>query len=1109
MKACISLKRAVSLLLTLCLVLAAVPISVPAVQECVCTEKCSFSAPNGACAHCSCASREDFQCMGSGILPRSAPEIGTVSYSGPQLLDSTVPGSVSLSRQNTSVPGVLQLMADRLIAGSHDYTWKFTPDDIAYESVVGTITLSAAHDWDPGSCTQAPFCKGCGETDGSAPGHNLHYSVSGFVITESCSTQGFEHSGRLTLELPAGASVEYTGAPVEPLRLTYSESWTGPRDLTIAYSNNVQIGTGEGSVTVGGVTLRRSFEITPVSMDVTAADKTVTYNASQHSISVTVPQGADLKYGTKSGVYDLTSAPSYKDAGVYTVYYRVTKENYKTVEGSVRLTIAPLPLTIAAENARKTYGEKDPETFGWKITAGKVLEGEQITGITVTRVSGEDVGNYAITPTDGGKNKNYAITFVPGIFDIAHREITVTWQNLVLDYNGTEQAPKAIAGNTAFGDQLELTVSGGRKDATKGQKVTATVTGITGPKGDNYRLPDQVSAQYEIKKAHLVLPEFRHTNETLDGKHDGIIRDVTPDMEYRREEDEEYTPITDTELKDLAPGKYLIRYAESDNCFVSREEEVIIGPGEKLKIILPKEQPGYTLTVDKGEVSYGGSAVLTLQLAEGCQRTEDFALKINGRAVDLPEDGKYELKDIKEDQTVTVEGISDGELPEVKIKIGNRIWDSFQTGIRFNIYYNSAQTVTVTAEDAGSGIDEVHYHLAVRELTEDQLEKVYDWKKYTGAFTIRPDNKYVIYVRAKDKAGNVTYISSEGLIFDELPPSIDGVRNRSIYYTTQQAEASDNFRLNTFKLNGSTFEGEISGNPEVETKYTLNAADVAGNTTTITITMMPISSLGEGLPSKEEMTLEDLETINGVLEKVHTILEKECKHATDGEKKALKDLEQHCADLLKALEPVAAAAEVLDALPDALTVQPDERRYIDVLDEAQEVWDALTEREQQMLGNRMDRLTALRKAMTSYKIVDGNQGRWSHGDARGITFVANGYYASLDSYTKGAYGKFLGVEVDGVMLDGEHYTVRGGSTVVTLKAEWLEGQDSGKHTIRLHYTDGQTEEGSFRISHPIGASSADRGLNLVGILFWVALGLACLVSIALIVLLIIWKKEKR
>ena len=1040
-------------------------------------------------------------------ITKAPTDLGAVTYSGPALLDSVSPGAVTLTREDTSVPGTLRLTDAVLTAGTKSYNWTFTPSDSGFESVSGTITLVVAHDWTEGSCTQAPVCNGCGEVDGTAPGHTLSYSADGDTITEVCTTAGFEHSATLKLKMISGASTQYTGSEVKPLKLTYSEGWVGPRDLTIVYSDNIDVGLATATVTVGGATVTKKFQITPLSMTVTAKDVTVTYDGTVKRVSVTAPAGATVRYGTTNGVFDLTEAPGYKDAGEYTVWYQVTKENHQTVEGSVKLTVRPVALTVKVDDAQKTYGENDP-TFTWRITSGAPVDDEELTGITVTRAAGEDAGTYTITATDNGRNGNYSINFKSGTLTVLQREITITWGELGFTYNGEEQAPAATAGNTVDGDELELTVSGGRTDATGDEGAMAQVTAITGRKAANYKLPADVSVRFVIEKATREITRLSSNNETVDGKNDGQILDVTDEMEYRAEGELGFTPITDTKVEGLAPGVYEVRYRETVNYKASRTVRVTINAGEKLKITLPEEQLGFELTVDKTEVSYGGSAELTFRLLEGHQMGEDFALKVNGAAVELGADGKYALEDIREDLTVTVEGVSDKQPPRTEIWIGGRKWDSFQAGVRFDIYYASAQSVTVRAEDVASGVESVYYYLSEKELTLDQLEKVYNWKEYKGPFTIRPENKYIVYVRATDEAGNVGYINSTGLIFDDLGPTITGVRNRGVYYTSQIAAASDNFRMASFKLNGGTFDGKIKGDPDIETTYTLTAWDAAGNSTTVVITVKPISSLSKALPARDDLKLGDKAAIEAVLATVSDVLKNGCKYATDEEKEKLEAVEQECLALLTILEEPVKVQALLAELPDAKTARPDDRKAIDALDAAQAAWDALTDEGRAMLGDAGDSLTALRKALTNYKITEGDKAKWSIGDPKGLVFVGNGYCGALDSYTEGAYGKFLGIRVDGKTVDPEHYTAHSGSTIVSLKPGYLETLETGKHTLCMVYTDGETGEVTFRISQPAKAASQDSGLSLVGVLFWTALGLACLVGIALIVLLVLWKKEK-
>ena len=76
-------------------------------------------------------------------------------------------------------------------------------------------------------------------------------------------------------------------------------------------------------------------------LSVTALDYNGTYDGNAHGITVT-SSGATIKYGTASGIYNLTSSPTYTSPGTYTVYYQVTKEGYKTVTGSKNVVINAL-----------------------------------------------------------------------------------------------------------------------------------------------------------------------------------------------------------------------------------------------------------------------------------------------------------------------------------------------------------------------------------------------------------------------------------------------------------------------------------------------------------------------------------------------------------------------------------------------------------------------------------------------------------------------------------------------------------------------------------------------------------------------------------------------
>ena len=52
------------------------------------------------------------------------------------------------------------------------------------------------------------------------------------------------------------------------------------------------------------------------------------------------------------------------------------------------------------------------------------------------------------------------------------------------------------------------------------------------------------------------------------------------------------------------------------------------------------------------------------------------------------------------------------------------------------------------------------------------------------------------------------------------------------------------------------------------------------------------------------------------------------------------------------------------------------------------------------------------------------------------------------------FAKFKEVRVDGVVIDVKNYTVTEGSTIITLKTEYLKTLPAGKHTFEIAWTDG-------------------------------------------------------
>lgn len=117
----------------------------------------------------------------------------------------------------------------------------------------------------------------------------------------------------------------------------------------------------------------------------------------------------------------------------------------------------------------------------------------------------------------------------------------------------------------------------------------------------------------------------------------------------------------------------------------------------------------------------------------------------------------------------------------------------------------------------------------------------------------------------------------------------------------------------------------------------------------------------------------------------------------------------------------------------------------------------------------------------TYEITKGSKSTWYRESGKRLSFTANGKFED-----------FTGISIDGEKLDSKHYSVKSGSTVVSLKSDYLEELSLGKHTITIHFEDGDAE-GVFRVSRPADESNPKTGDSIH---LWVAVLFTTLVILA-------------
>ncbi len=383
------------------------------------------------------------------------------------------------------------------------------------------------------------------------------------------------------------------------------------------------------------------------------------YDGDYHTVDATsLPEGATAQYSTDGENWS-PKAPEIRDVGKLTVAYKVTIDG-ATAEGKVGLEVKPCAITVTAQDASKTYGEADP-VFTWAITSGKLVEGESLQSIEIEREGDDSVreGGYTLhLMQDKDANPNYNITFVDGVLTIKQRLLAVTWGTSEFVYDGREHCPEATLANVVDDDDLGATVEGSQTEV--GASYMATLTALTGKAAGNYALPtDGLTCKFSIKNAAQGAPVVQAEAETVSGKRDGKIVGVNATMEWRAKDAAEYQAVDEgvTELNELAAGTYEVRYQAKANYDASSATEVTVAAGPKLVVTLPSNQVGYALTSTATELDWHGTATLTMSIDSAYFAGKGYAVKVDGKAIELSDKGTYELKDVEGDVNVTVEGV--------------------------------------------------------------------------------------------------------------------------------------------------------------------------------------------------------------------------------------------------------------------------------------------------------------------------------------------------------------------------------------------------------------------------------------------------------------------
>ena len=191
---------------------------------------------------------------------------------------------------------------------------------------------------------------------------------------------------------------------------------------------------------------------------------------------------------------------------------------------------------------------------------------------------------------------------------------------------------------------------------------------------------------------------------------------------------------------------------------------------------------------------------------------------------------------------------------EIKIEGEDTVWNGFESDYSAR-FYNTEQTVTISAPKSGGKPVEIGYLITDEDLTKGKCTKR-SFTPYTGPLKLNTDGQHIVYAKLTNAEGNVTYLRTTGrIVIDTTAPQINGIEDGKTYYvidgeTVTAYPISDvtaiDMNLDSFSVNGNpisisdadkTKSVSFSAPYEESCTYKFIATDKAGNVTEKTVNL--------------------------------------------------------------------------------------------------------------------------------------------------------------------------------------------------------------------------------------------------------------------------------
>lgn len=391
------------------------------------------------------------------------------------------------------------------------------------------------------------------------------------------------------------------------------------------------------------------------------------------------------------------------------------------------------------------------------------------TDYTVSYENNVNVGTATVIVTGAGENYNGSVTKT---FTIEKKPVTVSGITARdKTYNGTTAAildcSTAVLDGVSDKDKDTLIVrsaTGTFADANAEEDKVVTISDIAlgGTSAGNYVLAgigQQTETNAAIKPKKVMLSWSGNTSLTYNGNEQSVTATVknaigsdsfTLAYENSGTNTNKATEVGNytATVTELGNDNYTLEGAGSVSKewsigYLAAEDAAVSGitgyNGWYLGDAALTPLSGYTISTDKN--IWQDSLTVS---GEGIQTVEYYLKNADGGITDK------KSAEIKIDTAV----------PTGEIRIKDNGFTGFLNKITFGYFFKETVDVSITGADATSGVNTIEYQ---------KVEAAGDYKAdgtwMTGSsFFVEPGEKFIVYARITDKAGNKTIINSEGTV---------------------------------------------------------------------------------------------------------------------------------------------------------------------------------------------------------------------------------------------------------------------------------------------------------------------------------------------------------